>query len=179
MIKKELVILKTDEDKTGFEIEKMSDFIDNYFHYSIQSISENANTFFLDFIGKENLNVVSGTIIGAIRQLKDGTTFIPDFDHLPSDIKVKLKKGIYKLGDSRQVDGNYRPVILDENGIRVKDVTLKKVIANKDAAFDLNNIQLQIQLKNINDSLESIETLQMFQITRDRDNAVLVPFLDA
>lgn len=56
-----------------------------------------------------------------------GTTYIPDFDNLPNEIKVKLKKGIYKLGKSRQVDGNARAVLVDQSGTRVRDITLKKV----------------------------------------------------
>ena len=54
---------------------------------------------------------------------------LPDFDNLPSDVRIKLKKGIYSIGESKQVEDNLRAVILDENGVRVKDITLKKVIS--------------------------------------------------
>ena len=43
---------------------------------------------------------------------------------------MKFQKGIYKIAESKQVDGNMRAVILDENDIRVKDITLKRIKNN-------------------------------------------------
>ena len=37
--------------------------------------------------------------------------YVLDFDNLPQEVKEKLKKRIYKLGESRQVDGNLRAVV--------------------------------------------------------------------
>ena len=96
-----------------------------------------------------------------------------------SNIKKNLAKGIYSIGESKQVDGNYRPVILDEKGVRIKDITLKKVNIEKDSTTEINNIQQLIQLKKINENLEIIQELQYYQIERARDSAVLVPFYDA
>lgn len=58
---------------------------------------------------------------------KNEQVIIYKFDILPVDIKTKLKKGIYTIGNPRQADGNLRAVVLDENGVRIKDISLKKV----------------------------------------------------
>ena len=34
------------------------------------------------------------------------------------------------MGESKQVDGNLRVVKLNQEGVRIKDITLKKVISN-------------------------------------------------
>lgn len=174
-----LIILQTADDKNGFQIDKMSNFIENYYNYSIEKLSRSSSVSLLSTINIENIGVINDAIAGTIKTLKNGTTLIPDFDHLPIDIKVKLDKGIYTIGDSKQVYGNYRPVILDENGVRVKDITLKKIVKDKYLSSNILNIQSQIQLKRINENLEKIQELQYYQITRARDSAVLVPFYDA
>lgn len=174
-----LVILQTKDDVNGYEIDKMSNFIENYYSYFIESmgkISINTSTVTANL---ENIGIINDAISGTIKTLKNGTTLIPDFEHLPKDIKLKLKKGLYKIGESKQVNGNYRPVILDENGVRVKDITLKKPVMEENSLFAIDNIKNLIQLKRINENLETIHELQYYQITRARDSAVLVPFFDA
>lgn len=53
---------------------------------------------------------------------------VPDFASLPKDILEKYKAGKIVLGDSKQVEGNIRAVLIDvETKQRVKDVTLKSL----------------------------------------------------
>ena len=96
-------------------------------------------------------------------------------------IKKNLKEGIYKIGDSRQVEGDFRATIVDtlNNNERVKDITLKEVKSTSGSLESLRSISVQLQLKQISSSLENIQTLSMFQIERDRDNNIIVPFLNA
>lgn len=53
---------------------------------------------------------------------------IPDFASMPKDIQEKYGTGKLILGESEQVDGNIRAVLVDtDTKVRVKDVTFKKV----------------------------------------------------
>lgn len=106
-------------------------------------------------------------------------TLVPDFDSLPAGIKEKLKQGLYSIGDSKQVDGNLRAVIVDENGVRVKDITLKKVINNPGTLETTRSIANQMQMKQIQDTLKGIQEMQSYQLDRDRDRDILTPFFDA
>lgn len=54
-----------------------------------------------------------------------------------------------KIGESRQVDGNLRAVIVDEAGTRVKDVTLKEVQINPGTMEALRSITNQLQMRQI------------------------------
>lgn len=98
---------------------------------------------------------------------------------MSKDIRQKLKNGIYKVGESKQVDGNLRAVIIDETGTRIKDVTLKEVNNNAGILEASRSIMNQLQMKKIYAKLDIIQEMQSFQIARDRDQSIKVPFLDA
>ena len=91
-------------------------------------------------------------------------------------MRIKLKKGIYSIGESKQVEDNLRAVILDENGVRVKDITLKKVISNPRKVETMHSIANQIQMRQIYAKLSEIQEFQTYQIQRDRDRDIIVPF---
>ena len=111
--------------------------------------------------------------------MRGDITLLPDFDNLPVDIKSKLKKGKYKVAESRQVDGNRRPVIAHEHGVRIKDNTLKKVLNNPGNIETARSIGNQLQMRQIYAKLEDIQEFQTYQLERDRDRDIIVPFLDA
>ncbi len=69
--------------------------------------------------------------------------YLLDFDSLPEDVLEKFRKGIYHLGESKQVENNLRAVIVDQNGTRVKDLTLKKVRRTVISEQSLLHIALQ------------------------------------
>ena len=77
------------------------------------------------------------------------------------------------------MDGNLRAVIVDENGVRVKDITLKKVINNPGTLETTRSIANQMQMKQIQDTLKGIQEMQSYQLDRDRDRDILTPFFDA
>ena len=72
-----------------------------------------------------------------------------------------------------------RAVIVDENGTRVKDITLKKVVSSPENLETARNIGNQLQMKQIYAKLAAIEEFQTYQVERDRDQQILVPFFDA
>ncbi len=174
-----IIIFKTDEDRTGIAIEKMSDFFGNYIEEMSLSLKENNKFEKITKMPFSDLSILAGVIQNVEIAIKGNITLIPDFENLPRGIKAKLKKGIYKIGESRQVDGNLRAVIVNENNERVKDITLKKVKTNNENIDILNNISTQLQLKQIYAQLNELSALQTYQLEIDRNRDLIVPFLDA
>ena len=172
-------ILVTDEDKTGQDILAMSDFFGGYIQQLAQSFGTNAEMTIVADIPIADFGII-GEVIQRAEVISQGTTqLLPDFDHLPKDVREKLKDGIYKIGESRQVDGNMRAVIVDKAGNRIKDVTLKEVRINPGSLEASRSLANQLQMRQIFLKLESIQDMQYFQIARDRDRDIKGPVLDA
>ena len=178
---KPIKIFVTYEDRVGDDITKMSDFFEVYISSMITELKsqpgiEVNNS--LKFVIDTNIlkNILSG--VKNIFQ-KENVTLIPDLDKLPSDIKKKLETKEYSIGESRQVNGNLRAVIVNENNVRVKDITLKRILNNNDNSQMITNIINQIQIQQIFAKLKDIEEFQTYQIETDRNSRMIRPFLDA
>lgn len=175
----EVHILVTEEDKTGQDILAMSDFFGGYAHQLADSIRVNAMTTVVPSIPIADFGII-GEVVQRAEVISQGTTqLLPDFEHLPKDIRQKLKDGVYKIGKSKQVDGNMRAVIVDEAGTRVKDVTLKEVDVNPGTLEASRSITNQLQMRQIYAKLDAIQEMQSFQIARARDMDIKVPVLNA
>lgn len=179
LIPSELHILVTEADTNGYEISKMSDFMGLYARQLTRSLSDSSYVEAVSGIPIADIGIINDVVQQAAVVIKGNVTLVPDFDNLPSDIKEKLKKGLYSIGDSKQVDGNLRAVIVDESGTRVKDITLKKVINNPGTLETTRSIANQMQMKQIQDTLVAIQEMQSYQLDRDRDRDILTPFFDA
>lgn len=177
--KKPLVIFKTDADIYGRNISAMSNFFDGYVQEMSLSIRESDGSQVVMDLPISDLSIIGESINQAEIVMRGNVTLLPDFDILPSDVRSKLKKGLYSVGESKQVDGNMRAVILDENGVRVKDITLKKVLNSPANIETMRSIGNQLQMRQIYAKLSDIEEFQTYQIERDRDRDIIVPFLDA
>lgn len=172
-------ILVTEADKFGKDILAMSDFFGEYIQQLSTTIRTDAVSEIVPDVPAADLGII-GEVINRAEVISEGTTrLIPDFDSLPNDIRKKLDEGKYKIGDSRQVDGNLRAVIVDEEGTRVKDITLREVKVDPNTAEAVQNISNQLQLRQIYAKLDAIQEAQSFQIARDRDRDIKTPFLDA
>ena len=178
---KPINIFVTHEDRVGDDITKMSDFFEVYISSMIIELKsqpgiEMNNS--LKFVIDTNIlkNILSG--VKNIFQ-KENVTLIPDLDKLPSDIRKKLETEEYSIGESRQVDGNLRAVIVNENNVRVKDITLKRISNSNYNSQMITNIINQIQIQQIFTKLKDIEEFQTYQIETDRNSRMIRPFLDA
>ena len=178
LVPSELHILVTDADTNGYEISKMSDFMGLYAQQLTRSLAESPFVEVVSNIPVADLGIINDVVQHAAVVARGNITLVPDFDSLPAGIKEKLKQGLYSIGDSKQVDGNLRAVIVDENGVRVKDITLKKVINNPGTLETTRSIANQMQMKQIQDTLKGIQEMQSYQLARDRDRD-LTPFFDA
>jgi hypothetical protein len=177
--KQELRIFVTDVDMYGTDVTKMSNFFEFYIQQLTCDLSTNTAVNVLENIPIADLGIINDAIhyIDLMRNGEYG--YVPDFDSLPNDIKDKFDKGIYKIGESKQVDGNMRAVILDENDVRVKDITLKRVKNNPGTMETIQSIAIQAQMRQIFEKLDAIQELQRYQIDRDRDRDIVLPFLNA
>lgn len=176
---RELCILVSDNDKYGRDIALMSDFFEVYAQQLSNEIVENASFEVVRELPFADVGILSEVIDGTKKLMVGEYSLIPDFDNLPKDIKIKLRKGIYSIGESRQVEGNSRAVILDEEGVRVKDITLKKVKNNIQVTDNIRSITNQMQMKQISAKLDGIVEFQEYQLLRDRDRDIVSPFLVA
>lgn len=174
-----LNIFVTEDDKTSRDITKMSNFFGIYINNTSLAIRKNTKAEVIMNIPSSMIGSLNEVVHTASTLVDRGTTYIPDFDNLPSEIKEKLKEGIYKLGESRQVDGNARAVIVDQTGGRVRDVTLKKVTNGIDMLDTTRNLTTQFQLQQIYQKLGEIAELQEYQLETDRNSRIVVPFFTA
>ena len=178
---KPINIFVTHEDRVGDDITKMSDFFEVYISSMITELKsqpgiEMNNSLKLVIDTNILKNILSG-VKNIFR--KGNVTLIPDLDKLPLDIKRKLETEEYSIGESRQVDGNLRAVIVNENNVRVKDITLKRISNSNYNSRMITNIINQIQIQQIFTKLKDIEEFQTYQIETDRNSRMIRPFLDA
>lgn len=100
---KELLILVPDEDEHGMDINLMSDFFGLYIEQLSRELSTNVSEDFVDNIPIADLQIINEVVYGAEVVLQGEYEYFPDFDCLPNDIKAKLKKGTYTLGESQKI----------------------------------------------------------------------------
>lgn len=157
------------------------DVVDNAYDYLVgPDFFNNSNFESISGVPVSDIGIIAELFTGAHRIINSGkTTLIADFDHLPAEIKQKLADGIYTIGESKQVDGNLRAVILDENGVRTRDITMKKVVEKAELTDITRSIGIQMQMHQIMNKLTDISDLQEFLVERDRDTSIYVPFLTA
>lgn len=177
--RRELRILITNADKTGTDITKMSNFLDAYVTELTARVSDNELGEFFGDIPAADFSIVLEAIGTAEAVFADSYSFVLDYDSLPNDVKSKLKSGEYSLGPSRQVDGNVRAVVVDGDGTRVKDITLKEVKDSPDLTRNIQSIAEQVQMRQVYQKLDEVQALQQYQIDRDRDRDIVTPFLSA
>ncbi len=172
-----LNIFLTKADRVGEDLSAMSNFLDGYIQHLAVSVQHNAGLEAVRELPVADIGIINELVHQAHVVVKGNVMLLPDFDRLPRDIKRKLKEGVYTIGESRQVEDNLRAVILDENGVRVKDITLKKVITNPGTMETVRNLEQQIQMRQALDKLSEVQELQRFQIEKDRDRDIFSPFL--
>lgn len=177
-VEKQLSIFVTDKDRRSTELSEIGDFIFN----SITALTEVLKDTPISSIEPAqpaDISIVQEVIRAGKSLVKGDYEYLLDFDSLPQDILKKFRDGTYPLGESRQVANNLRATIVNEAGVRVKDVTVKKVPKVADTAGSMQTIMIQMQLKQINDKLDAITEMQSYHIDFSRNNALVVPFFNA
>lgn len=106
-------------------------------------------------------------------------TFVADLGALSKEILQKIKKGVYEIAESKQIDGNLRAAVVDKKGKIIKQITLKHAAGNKIVAGDLNTLAVQAALQQITQQLECIDAGVQYLITLKRRGDFQTPYFDA
>lgn len=149
-----LDIFFSEEDKKGTDLLKMS----NYFDVFVLKIDTR-----IDSKGKWEVVADPSALLGRIAtviksgfDLSELNMLVADTSHFSQEIVDGLKKGIYHIGQSKEVAGNLRPAVLDEKENLVKFVTLKKAVNPSEILADMSNLTMQLSLKNISAQIEDV-----------------------
>ncbi len=172
-----LNIFETEEDRRGTDILAMS----NYFDRLVAKIDSNVTN-----SGKwEDVIDASGMLGQIAVAIKSGfdvsniNMLVADTSHFSKDIVEKLKNGLYHIGQSKEVEGRLRPVILDQNERIVKFVTLRKAINPSELLMDMSNMTMQMSLRHISAQIEAVSRDVKDISNFLRREELYVPFLDA
>ena len=144
----------TEEDRKGTDLLAMSDF----FEVFIGKIETEMGT---DTAWEvfHNIEGFIGEIAAAIKggfDISKMGMLVADYSHFSQDIIDGLKEGIYHVGQSKEVAGNLRPAILDENEHLVKFFTLKKAVNPSSVLSDISTLSMQASLQRISSQIEDI-----------------------
>ena len=150
------------------DITKMSNFFEVYIPQLSCELRTNTMIDVIRNVPVADIGIINDVVQHAEVMIGGEYGYVPDFDSLPYDIKTKLQKGIYKIGESKQVEGNMRAAIFDENNLKKKEITLKKVRKNPGTVETTRSIANQDQMRQIYAKLDDIQELQSYQIDRDR-----------
>lgn len=150
-----LDIFKGDEDRKGSDLLAMSDYLSLFIEKTTCNVEFNAN-----WENFQDISVLtSGGIAAALKTGWDITksgTLIADSSHFGPDVVDGLKKGIYHVGQSKEVAGNLRPAIVDEKERLVKFFTLRRAVDPSEVLKDVSAISMQVALQKISLKLEDI-----------------------
>lgn len=176
--KRELLdIFIEDVDRKGTDILAMSDFFDVIIRkIDIEMNSETTWEVYPNvegLLGQISVAIKSGFDISKMGML------VADYSHFNQEIIDGLKEGIYHVGESKEVAGNLRPAILDENGQLVKFFTLKKAIDPAEVLADISTLSMQSSLKQISSQIEDVGRNVKSMIDFTRREALSDKFLCA
>lgn len=149
-----LNIFIEEEDKKGTDLLAMSDF----FELFIGKIETEMGT---DTAWEvfHNIEGFIGEIAAAIKggfDISKMGMLVADYSHFSQEIIDGLKEGIYHVGQSKEVAGNLRPAILDEDEHLVKFFTLKKAVNPSSVLTDISTLSMQASLQRISSQIENI-----------------------
>ena len=153
--KGELLNIFTEEkDRKGTDLLDMSDF----FEVFIGKIKTEMETD-TEWEVFHNIEGFIGEIVAAIKggfDISKMGMLVADNSHFSQGIIDGLKEGIYHVGQSKEIAGNLRPAILDENEHLVKFFTLKKAVNPSSVLSDISTLSMQVSLQRISSQIEGI-----------------------
>ncbi len=152
-----LDIFITEKDKMGNDILEMSDFFGVFIKKLDAKIPLNSSW---KLVPNVNVGGLIGEISSAIKSGIDITknkVLVADQSHFSQTILNGLESGIYHIGESKEVEGNFRPAILDEDGKLVKFFTLKKAYDPSSVLSDIAIMSIQKSLRNISIQIKNME----------------------
>jgi len=172
-----LNIFATEEDKNGTDLLEMSNFFDIF----IDDIGENLHNYH-QWENVIDFGALFGRLAAVMKagfDINDMGVMVADYSHFSKDIIDGLKKGIYHIGESKEVAGNMRPAILDKDEHIVKWFTMKKAVNPKEMLSDVGSLSMQNSLRQISSELKGISQDLKYEIEFTRRQALSLPFINA
>ena len=143
-----------EEDKKGTDLLAMSDFFEVFIgKIEVEMGTDTAWEVF------HNIEGFIGEIAAAIKggfDISNMGMLVADYSHFSQDVIDGIKEGIYHVGQSKEVAGNLRPAILDENEHLVKFFTLKKAVNPSSVLANISTLSMQASLQRISSQIENI-----------------------
>lgn len=174
-----LDIFREDRDRYDSDLSAMS----NFFSVSIDCLRHDIKTKTAwDIMPPVEVDNVIGRLIPILKtgcDISGVNTLVADLDHFSEEIAHGLETGKYRIGQSKEISGNFRPAIVDKNNLIVKQITLKRAV-NPAAIFsDISSLALQSSIQRITFMLDSIK-LDVQDLTNFvRGESLRTPFLNA
>ena len=153
--KDELLNIFTTEDTTEVDLLAMSNFFERLVGKIETEMVANSEWKVI-----HNIEGYVGAITAALKggfDISEMGILMADCSHFSPNIIDGLKEGIYHVGQSREVEGNFRPVILDKDNQIVKFFTLKKAVNPSSFCSDISTLTMQISLQKISSQIARIE----------------------
>lgn len=172
-----LNIFATEEDKNGTDLLEMSNFFDIF----IDDIGENLHNYH-QWENVIDFGALFGRLAAVMKagfDINDMGVMVADYSHFSKDIIDGLKKGIYHIGESKEVAGNMRPAILDKDEHIVKWFTMKKAVNPKEMLSDVGSLSMQNSLRQISSELKGISQDLKYEIEFTRRQSLSLPFINA
>lgn len=172
-----LDIYQTEEDKSGNDLLAMSDFFEICIDKARSKVEQN-----YEWDSIFDAKLLFGEIASAIKSgidISNIGVLVADQSHFSKDIVEGLRSGTYHIGESKEVSGNLRPAIVDENNKLVKFFTLKRAFDPTAVLSDLTTISMQLSLQRITSELQSISNQIAYSIDLARRTELSNKFIDA
>ena len=151
-----LNIFIEEQDRKGTDLLAMSDFFEVFIGKIETEMGIDTDTVWEVFYNTEGfIGEIAAAIKGGFDISKMGM-LVADYSHFSQNIIDGLKEGIYHVGQSKEVAGNLRPAILDENEHLIKFFTLKKAINPLSVLSDISTLSMQASLQRISSQIEAI-----------------------
>lgn len=177
-----LDIFKTEVDKCSSDPLEMSDIFGIILQsHDLSRTPRRMNSAPFNDTGFSWINN-AGIIASAIETGFDFSSahkLVADGSHFSKDIRDGLKKGIYKIGESIEVSGNYRPAIVDQKGQLIKFFTLKRMTDLTATFSDISNFCMQAALQQISSEISALSYQISYIVDSTRNSSLKAPFISA
>lgn len=184
-----LNLFPTKEDRTGRNIQAMSDFFPVLVEHT-KELQEKSSAWesvlnASEVVGKIKEAVekavpsvgASASAISLVQAASKMGEYVVDTSNLPSRVLDGLKTGVYRFGESHKIPGNKAPTIYG-NGETIQ-ITLKRAIDPSLALSNVAALSMQIAIYEISSSLRDIKKDIDYLKKNVRDVHFINQFFDA
>ncbi len=176
---KELLnIFQNDDNENKYDILSLPDYFNDFTNQLEKKIIKKTGRKFRG----NNIEGIFGEISTAIKSgfdISQSHLLVANSANFSQDIVEGLQKGIYHIGESKEIAGDFRPVILDDKERIVKSFTLKKINNPTKILSDISTMSIQSSLSKMYDQVEAVARDVKYSIDFARRQSLSVKFFYA